>query len=625
MLIVIPWSVSDYSDNVIPEKITSDLRFYERNTCSISINEFLYHNPNVIYQDHYKLRFNNYSSIKCFGRITGIDQINHVFYISVGSNVLLGLVIQSCFWILLLSFIKKDSKKDSIQLKDYFSILISPVLYIFGLYAESRYYSKHLYFVDLQDFDIYKNLYTYFLFSTFFVYVILKNRKNNFFYFLPFGFLFMMLLNGFNIYLLMIFFSTFGIKQILDNKVPKYISTIFIFLLCFWTYQSIESAYYLKPDKIRGLSSTFYSSSSTLYWSILIFTFFVGFIIFFKENYKKIQLEKIKINFLYAGVLILLTSLLSANNPYINFLTFYYSGLTKHPTDNPSLFMFNEWGEKVAWRGMFPSAESIGEFYALGLVLLILSILNKKRVSYFEIFISSFSIIGLYASNNKTATLLLVFCALYKFVTVNKPKKLFLFLLSSSLLVLAIFFIRLENLMLDITFTSNNMLRTGYFAGINNQRSSSIEYLFNLEGGIVSLIILIIGQLAFLINRSELWGLFFARYNPSLSEFLFGSGPFDLAKHYGEIDIINTKSFLLPHSSVLNLLIFFGFVITLLIIFYIFYKLVKLKNLNFDSFLILTFIFINLFKSDSILYGSTLLIYFSFLIVNLSSKQKTNT
>ena len=96
-IIIIPWSISDYGDNVRPEKITSDLRFYERNTCSISINEFLISNPNVIYQDHYKIRFNNYSSIKCFGQITGVDQINHVFYISVGSNVLVGLFIQTSF------------------------------------------------------------------------------------------------------------------------------------------------------------------------------------------------------------------------------------------------------------------------------------------------------------------------------------------------------------------------------------------------------------------------------------------------------------------------------------------------------------------------------------------------
>ncbi len=75
LLAVIPFSLSDYSDNIVPEKISSDLRFYEINTCNTSLNEFLLHNPNVIYQDHYKIRFNNYSSIRCFGQITGIDQI----------------------------------------------------------------------------------------------------------------------------------------------------------------------------------------------------------------------------------------------------------------------------------------------------------------------------------------------------------------------------------------------------------------------------------------------------------------------------------------------------------------------------------------------------------------------
>ena len=75
------------------------------------LTNFLFQNPNVIYQDHYKIRFNNYSSIKCFGQITGVDQINHVFYISVGSNVLVGLFLQTSFWLLLISFIKKDENK----------------------------------------------------------------------------------------------------------------------------------------------------------------------------------------------------------------------------------------------------------------------------------------------------------------------------------------------------------------------------------------------------------------------------------------------------------------------------------------------------------------------------------
>ena len=99
LIILLPFSISDYRDNVTPEKISSDLRFYEINTCSISLGEFLVHNPNVIYQDHYKIRYNNYSSLRCFGQITGIDQINHTFYISIGTNTFINIFLQSLFWL----------------------------------------------------------------------------------------------------------------------------------------------------------------------------------------------------------------------------------------------------------------------------------------------------------------------------------------------------------------------------------------------------------------------------------------------------------------------------------------------------------------------------------------------
>ena len=104
VIIIVPFSLSDYTDQIKPEKITSDLRFYEINTCSISLNEFLLENPNVIYQDHYKIRFNNYSSISCFGQITGIDQIGYTFYISIGTNTILNLFLQSIFWLVIISF-----------------------------------------------------------------------------------------------------------------------------------------------------------------------------------------------------------------------------------------------------------------------------------------------------------------------------------------------------------------------------------------------------------------------------------------------------------------------------------------------------------------------------------------
>ena len=166
-IIIVPFSISDFSDQIRPEKITSDLRFYEINTCSISLNEFLIENPNVIYQDHYKIRFNNYSSISCFGQITGIDQIGYTFYISIGTNTILNLFLQSIFWLLLISLIPK--KKD-FELKNslFFSNSFTAFIICVVIYAEQRYYSKVLF-----ELDINKNRTLLFFVRLFFLHRIL--------------------------------------------------------------------------------------------------------------------------------------------------------------------------------------------------------------------------------------------------------------------------------------------------------------------------------------------------------------------------------------------------------------------------------------------------------------------
>ena len=176
-LILIPFSISDYTDNVIPEKITSDLRFYEINTCSISLNEFLIHNPNVIYQDHYKIRFNNYSSIKCFGLITGIDQINHEFFISIGTNSIVNLFLQSVFWLLVISLIKKDHFK-KLKFVEFMSLVISSLLILLLIYSEKRFYNNAFFELDLNLKFSFIHLLNYLLFLGFYSLQILNSRSN---------------------------------------------------------------------------------------------------------------------------------------------------------------------------------------------------------------------------------------------------------------------------------------------------------------------------------------------------------------------------------------------------------------------------------------------------------------
>ena len=66
-------------DEISPDKITSDLGFYEVNPCKISLFEFIIKNPNVMYQDHYFINTYDYSSISCFGKISELLKLDIIF------------------------------------------------------------------------------------------------------------------------------------------------------------------------------------------------------------------------------------------------------------------------------------------------------------------------------------------------------------------------------------------------------------------------------------------------------------------------------------------------------------------------------------------------------------------
>ena len=164
---------------------------------------------------------------------------------------------------------------------------------------------------------------------------------------------------------------------------------------------------------------------------------------------------------------------------------------------------------------------------------------------------------------------------------------------------------------------------------LDYDRSSFVKYYFSAgqENIILKSIILSLSQVAFLINRSELWGIFFSRYNPTISEFFIGTGPFILSDLYSDIDIFSLRistgtplGFLLPHSSLLLSLTFFGLIGTTVLIIYLFRKLKKLNKENFVVFIICLFIGINIIKSDSVLYAPSLIMYLTFLSYSKNKK-----
>ena len=76
-------------------------------------------------------------------------------------------------------------------------------------------------------------------------------------------------------------------------------------------------------------------------------------------------------------------------------------------TTESNLFRFDEWSEKLAWRGYFSSAETAGEFYGLVIIFLLFininSISNKLKIAFYCVIPLS----GLYFSNNRTVFILL--------------------------------------------------------------------------------------------------------------------------------------------------------------------------------------------------------------------------
>ncbi len=616
LLFLIPFSLSDYSDSIIPEKITSDLAFYEINTCKISLNEFLIHNINVIYQDHYKIRFNNYSSISCFGQITGIDQIGYEFYISIGTNTLVNIFLQSFIWILIISLLPSIKNKIKIQYIDYILLCFPSLLICLLIYSEKRYYHNFIFFeLDLQQRISYIYLFIYFLSVSYVSKLVIESRSNNLINYLPFLYLLIGVPSGINFYFLFIFFTYLGIKKLIFNEKLRKRFYLINLLIFFWSYKAVGLNFYLKPDKIRGLSHADYNFLSVLVWSYLIIFTLIGVYYFLIEKFKDLEITLFTNNLIYSGFLLMIFGYIGSSMPFINFANYYFFGQNKFGTLNSNLFSVNFWGEREAWRGFFPSAETIGEFYALTILFIILFTKKYNLLSFLGIAVS---LIGLFAANNKAAIVALVLCLILK-INLNQDHKLNkkILFLSIPLLIL-VYFIRIENFSFSFEFLVNNMIGLGEAYSSLGETSTSLIYLSDIseKNILVRAIFSIFSVLAFLINRSELWGLFFARFNPGTDTLFFGTGPYILSNHYGDMNISSIRistgtdlGFLLPHSSLLLILLFFGLFGLSIFLMYIIFRIFKNKRINYNFFILNIFIFLNLVKSDSLLYLAPLLIY----------------
>lgn len=618
--IVTPWLNNEMGNNLaIPKVSQEDVTFYEINPCKVSLFQFIRNNHESIYQDHFYFRPDNISSIKCFGRVSGVTVLQKgletQFFISIGTNSFLNLLFQGLIWIILFSFIPKNNpKNDSNQKKQPTNLLVFLISYLltYSIYAESRFYEKSFYIFEFND------LKSYFLVFLLFIFIV-KNfvdifitRSESIVNYIPFIFLFTGIFSGYNLVFFSIIFLYYGLTSLYESGGSRLFNISYLTLSLFWLYNS-RGSFYFNPGKIRGFTSSVFEFNANLYWIIFSFLLIKGLwkvYLLNKHSFSNLIFTK---NLSLVAFLLLVFGSLGSNFPVLNFFNYYIFGSQRYGIDQTNPFAFDEFLVKISWRGLSPSSETIGEYYGLCLMFLLFFLLQNNKFSkiqYLGLFSSS---LGLYFSDNRTVIILIFVITVYSFFRTTpfykryRLKMFYALLFSISLFTLYAFIS--QSFSQSYQFMSESIIYKSSIFQFDSIFSSFLILVNNQENSVIfTSFVSFLGFISYLLNRSEMWGIFFARYNPTFSEILFGSGPLNFGQLYGETVINNPESLLLPHSTILSYILFIG-VIPLSFLFCFFtYQLIKNKK-NYQLLVFSIFIFLNLIKNDSLNYFSPFVFY----------------
>ena len=627
-LILLPWFNTDIQNDYSISKVSQEnVSFYEINPCKISLVQFIGNNIDSIYQNHYYFRPNDKSSIQCFGRIAGVTvmqkELETQFIISVGTNSLINLLFQGLLWVFVFSLVPKNKKPilTSYKYKNL-SILLLSYLFAYSIYAESRFYENNLYEFNFNDLRSYLLIFlSYFLISKNLI-DIYEERSENLINFIPFVYLFTFIFSGFNFSLLATIFLYLGLVSFFNGEGNSKFNLVFVFLSTWWLINS-NGSFYFTVGKLRGFTSSVYEFNANLFWIIFIYILLMGIYKFYIENKKHFNLNFFVKNLSLSSFMILFFGLVSSNIPLFNFFSYYFFGLQRYGVSSNKPFAFDEFGVKISWRGIFPSSETVGEFYGLVLLILLFWIIKRSEIRLIDcvgIFSAS---LGLYFSDNRTAIVLVflislvyVYLLFFKEFINNKILTLFVLIIfaGSSIYLLS---------GTSYEFASSSIISQSSVFQYDNIYSSYLRLLNSSQqnGSLFQNVFGLFSTIGFFLNRSEMWGLFFTRYNPTYAELLVGSGPLSFGQLYGEIVINDPESFLLPHSSLLSLIVFIGIVPLIILLVLLAINLIKRKR-NYEFLLISIFLFINLIKNDSLNYLVVFLFY-SFLFLILRNKGRS--
>ena len=649
LIVLIPFSISDRQDDIVPEILSeTTVGFYQTTTCEISLFEFYLKNFN----NSEKMYFNNnnYADVRCFGKITGMDKIGSSYMVSIGTNTSINFIIQSTIWLLLFLMIPKSKNENKFSLN---RSLIIPFIFLIQYIGENKFYLKEniIHNIDLAPSNFYLLSKLIFLVLVVIVFQdIFKSRTQNVINYFPFMFLIVGTYSGMNLNIYLIVFSFLGIQSLKGKSSFKKFDIIYFLLSTFWIFNIPNNDYFFDGDKLRGFTNSSFNLTSQIFWILIFYLLCKGLIFVVKESLNFIKIENLAKSFLISGSLIVFFGFVGSNYPIFNFINYFIFGQNKRGMKEFTSIAGN------TWRGFSSSAESIGEFYGLSILIIAYLIINKKNKVTNPLFLLLVPVsYGLYRSNNFAAILSLIFSIAIILVISTKvlKKNKRNVVLVSGFLIFTTFLIYILNNDYDYLSTElvyEATLHQDFYSDPNSYKSflkveqkmierdlnsilyneqnflnASTSYVFvvNLftQGINIPFIpnfVAFLSIISLIINRTEMWGIFIAKFNPSVLESLFGTGPLQLNKYLSEhnvrLDLPNNRlqELFLPHSSFLDILIFFGLfgLFTFLgLSTFLFMK----KETNHLLKIICFYLVLNLLKSDSILYlNSFCLIFFSF-------------
>ncbi len=631
---LLPWSIRS-NDSIIPAISIeeSTVGYYQTNTCDLSLQEVLSKNFN---NNKIEILPDKNSTVKCFGKINGVDYFSDSIKVYVGTNMNVDFLLQSLFILLLVSTIptKGSSKKINMSLASVTFFCGLLYLHLKGEQIFYEYFSK--------NFNLSFSVDNYFLLSLFLICILtltifndlMKDKFSNFLNYLPFMFLFVGTFNTLNLNIFVLFLAFIGFNSFLKNKFNKRFFFVYLVISVIQIFNFKESGLLFDVDKLKGFVNSSQTIESLIYWIIIFYFLICGILYLINESKEFFNLNLFIRNLLISGSTITAIGFLSALNPFLNFITYYYLGLNK--AGIKSIYSI----EGNTWRGIGSSAEALGEFYGFVILITSLGILAKKiKLNKVTMLLLIINFYGLYETNNFAALLsLLLLISFYILVTLELLNR---FSILTITLIFAIF-VSLFASTISYDLYSRALLKEGYIASDLNielpkdqDNNTAVEnndfgeillypkdqtnisnslYLFTERYTNVKNIkyipneIAVVSFVAKTINRSEKWGVFLAKYNPNLGNFLFGHGPNQLSEYYlGHKTKVNT-GLVLPHSSYLDFLIYYG-LFGLLLITFIISRILYTNRKNYFYSILSIYLLINFIKSDSILYVASFTLF----------------